>query len=154
MTRRVTLAAALTIGVAVLLGCSSSSRSSTTDGGNNDLPPDLVPASAVHAQVTVETAGASITVRPDVVAAVVPLLVRRTFDPTESPSSYGLDAPTAHIVFFLPDGEHIILYVGALVFDKTAYYVQRSGDARIWLVLTASIDPLLQEALVSTRSLS
>jgi len=138
--RRVLAVVALAA-LATIVACSSSHDSSSNAG--NDVPTDLVPSSAAHATVTVTQGDRTASVTPDVVGHVVPFLVRRVFDATEPIESYGLDRPAALVTFVLPDGETIILSIGAQVFDKTAYYVQRSGDPRIWLVLTESITPLL-----------
>lgn len=88
--------------------------------------------------------GVEHVVAAPVVERVVPFLVRRVFDAAEPLANYGLAAPRARIVFTLASGERITLLVGAQDFDKTAYYVQRVGDPRVWLVLSESIEPLLR----------
>jgi hypothetical protein len=124
-----------------LVACGSSAPRSSSD--SNVIPPDLVPASFASASVTVTpTGGAPVVVAPDVVAKVVPFLVRRVFDAPEALFEYGLDAPSATVAL-TKDGTTITLTIGAPVFDKSAYYVQRAGDGRVWLVLADSIAPLL-----------
>ena len=130
--------------VLVALAACSASGSQPTIG--NEIPPDLVPASAEQASVTVTRADRTTPVPADILSHVVPFLVRRVFEPTEPLSSYGLDQPVARVDFAMPDGSTITLHVGGQDFDATAYFVQRDGDGRIWLVLTKSITPLLELA--------
>jgi hypothetical protein len=137
------LVAVALLSMAAALGCGSSSAPSAPV---NEIPPELVPASAQHAVVTVTRGGASRTVPDDVVARVVPLLVRRVFEPTEPLTSYGLDKPAATVSFALPGGSTIELTIGGQDLDKSAYYVQRAGDGRVWLVLADSIVPLLERS--------
>ncbi|MEY2571697.1 MAG: hypothetical protein QOE63_2047 [Acidimicrobiaceae bacterium] len=127
--------------VLVVAACGSSGPSSSSDP--NVIPPDLVPASYVDAAVTVTlTGGQPVAVPAAVLTRVVPFLVRRVFDAPEALSEYGLDAPIASVTF-ADSMDPITLTIGAQVFDQTAYYVQRVGDGRVWLVLTESIAPLL-----------
>jgi hypothetical protein len=130
----------LLVVLVAVAACSSSGSPSTID---NEIPPDLVPASAEQASITVTRADQTMQVPAAVVSEVVPFLVRRVFEPTEPLSSYGLDRPVARVDLAMPDGSTITLHVGGQDFDATAYFVQRNGDGRIWLVLTKSIAPLL-----------
>jgi hypothetical protein len=132
------------VALALLVACTSSSPPAAT--GSNVVPPDIVPAAAAAAPVTVTRAGAApVAVPAETVAAVVPMLVRRVFDPAEALADYGLDQPVATITFAVP-GAPVTLTIGGQDIDHTAYYVQRSGSDQIWLVLRASIDPLLAAA--------
>ena len=110
------------------------------------LPGDLVPPSAVGAKVSVASAGVVAPIAAEAVAKAVPFLVRRVFDAPEALTAYGLDHPRAVITFAMPDGSSIVLAIGDDDFDKTASYVQRRGDPRVWLVLDASLAPLLPPA--------
>lgn len=145
-TRAQLLVLGTSLVLALAVACSSPAP--TTSGASsppvNEVPPDLVPASAAQARVTVTVGGVDRAVPATVVARVVPFLVRRVFDAAEPLANYGLDVPRARVVFAPASGERIILLIGAQDFDRTAYYVQRVGDTRVWLVLTSSVDPLLQ----------
>lgn len=155
MRRAVSVAVVLLVSGAVLLAaagllaaCSSApaGRAGSSGSSLSEVPPDLVPPAAARASVTVTMGGVDRAVPADAVARAVPLLVRRVFDAVEPLANYGLDVPRARIVFTLASGERITLLVGGQDFDKTAYYVQRVGDPRVWLVLSESIAPLLNAA--------
>ncbi len=137
--------AALVVAVVLALAACSSGATPPSDSSfTSVIPPDLVPPAAADAVVTVTTPGvAPVTVPPDVVRRVVPFLVRRVFDPTEPLADYGLDRPSATITFAMADRTTITLVVGGRDLDQTAYYVQRVGDTEVWLVLTDSLQPLL-----------
>ena len=145
-TRSRVVAAVMVVVVPLLLAvaCSSNGSGPAASSSGSVIPPDLVPASAADAVVTVARPGAvPVTVVPAVVHQVVPFLVRRVFDAAEPLHDYGLDAPVATVVFANGDGSTITLAIGGHDLDDSAYYVQRIGDARIWLVLADSVQPLL-----------
>lgn len=76
-------------------------------------------------------------------AEVAPLLVARVFTPTESPASYGLVAPVAHVVYVARGGGRIDVALGAATFDRHFLYARRTGQAAIALVAASVADQLL-----------
>ena len=129
-------------------------------GSSSSLPPStlpgqLVPSTATSASVAVTTNGQVrlATVDRDVLDHVLPLLVRRQFEPVEPLASYGFDDPRATITFTLSGGDTLVLQVGDEEFDHSASYVMRNGDTgTIWIVLNESLAPILDAAGVSASS--
>jgi hypothetical protein len=110
--------------------------------------PALLPAASADAQGVVRTDGGRVAAPADVVTGAFPPLVVRVFDAEEPLANYGLDDPQATIeVTVDSEAAPVLLSVGDENFDASAFYVQRAGDERVWLVLDDSIRPLL--ALIS-----
>ena len=49
-------------------------------------------------------------------------------------SAYGLDAPSLTLTVEVESGERVRLYAGRETADGTAFYVQREGDPRLYVV--------------------
>ncbi len=81
------------------------------------------------------------------VTSLLNLTSRRTLSPDENPlSAYGLDAPTYRITLAATTGEggtaRYVFLVGTETPGGDAYYVQKEGDPRVYLVSTFSLDNL------------
>ena len=63
-------------------------------------------------------------------------------------SAYGLDAPSLTLTVEVESGERVRLYAGRETADGTAFYVQREGDPRLYIVDHYKIE-LLQEWLAA-----
>jgi hypothetical protein len=100
------------------------------------------PASA-YASVVVAGGNRQAPVPPSLLDEVAPLLVARVFDPAESPGTFGLDHPRAHVVYRRRDGTTIDVALGAPTFDRHFVYAQRSGQPTVALVAASVADRLL-----------
>jgi NADPH:quinone reductase-like Zn-dependent oxidoreductase len=74
---------------------------------------------------------------------LAPLLVARGVDRPGPLSDYGLDAPLATLTYQLAPAAPVIVTVGGANFDRSLFYVQRGGDAKVYLVLAGAIRPVL-----------
>lgn len=116
------LAAVALLAAVVVLGCGGGGGAQSPVPPSSSEPvPELVPGAAAR------------------------FLVRRAFVPEEPLASYGLDPPAQVVPVAVPGAPDVVLQIGAPVFDGSAYYVRREGDRRVWVVLTESITPLLQD---------
>jgi hypothetical protein len=100
------------------------------------------PASA-YASVAVAGGDREAPVPASLLGEVAPLLVARVFDPAESPGTFGLDHPRAHVVYRRQDGTTIDVALGALTFDDHFVYARRAGQPTVALVAASVADPLL-----------
>lgn len=96
-------------------------------------------AIAVTAVATQRTAA----VPPSLRKGLAPLLIARTVDRPGPLSDYGLDAPLATLSYQLAPAAPVIVTVGGTNFDRSLFYVQRDGDAKVYLVLAEAIRPVL-----------
>ncbi|MGH9184453.1 MAG: DUF4340 domain-containing protein [Acidimicrobiales bacterium] len=145
--KRTILVVAPVASVASVVAWAACSRDAATPPPTG--PPQLVAGPAGHWSVAVGT----VHVPDEAVAAAVPLLSMRAFDPDEPLEGYGLDPPAATITFTRRTGGTgtVELRLGAENFDGTAYYVQRAGDDRIYLVPDDQLDPVLAAAAPPPR---
>ena len=118
------------------------SNGSATTG--DTVPPNVVPERATAwTSITVTAASGRSAELPNAMFAdAAPLLTGRLFDSPEPLASYGLDAPAATIEY-RGTGRARTILVGKANFDGHGYYVQRTGDPRVFLVPADQLDPLL-----------
>ena len=129
--------------VALLLALTACGGGS--DDGGATVPPNVVPERAsAWSSITVRSNadGREAEVPAELRRRASPLLTGRLLAAPEPLSSYGLDAPSATVTYRGAERTRTIL-VGDTTFDGLAYYVQRQGDPRVFLVPADQLGPLL-----------
>jgi hypothetical protein len=117
---------------------------------NTGVITHLVATTVTRVVATATASGKTATLSPSLRADVVPLLAARTFVVHQPLAQYGLDHPVADLVFF--QGAAVVerMDVGGPDFDAHGFYVQRAGDPAVYLVLTASMRPVLTALGIAT----
>ena len=116
---------------------------------SSDGVPSLIAGPpARYARIEVLAGSKRVTVPPALAPGVAPLLIARDFGAPAPLADYGLDHPSATIVF-ATDGAPIDIAIGGANFDRTGLYAQRAGLPDVYLVLAGPVRPVL--ALVGVQ---
>lgn len=84
---------------------------------------------------------------------LAPLVAARTFAAPSDPATFGLDRPQLTL-FYLRGGAVVVtIEIGASNFDSHGYYVRRTGDPRVFLVLRDVLVPVFREVGISPAPL-
>lgn len=72
--------------------------------------------------------------------SIATIRVLNTLERPEAPATYGLDRPRQVLTCRVTNGTSYNLSVGNQSFDGSGYYAQKSGDGRVYVVSSVSID--------------
>ena len=131
--------------LAVVLALPACGSGSSQDTTRDTVPPNVVPEGpGAWESITVRRPGGGRVA--EVPAALrdraAPLLTGRLLSAPSALAEYGLDAPMVTVEYVGPSRQRTVV-VGDATFDGHLYYVQRSGDPRVFLVPAEQLDPLL-----------
>ncbi|MBV8161792.1 MAG: DUF4340 domain-containing protein, partial [Acidimicrobiia bacterium] len=93
--------------------------------------------------ISVATDHASVEVPVDARQNLAPLLASRLLDRPAPLAEYGLDRPQAGLSYRASGGQTATVEVGQLNFDRHFVYVQRQGQAGVYLLPADTLRPVL-----------
>ena len=90
------------------------------------------------------------------VQSLIGISVRKSFEPTESLSVYGLDKDQYTLTLSLGDGRTKTVHIGALLSDRSGIYFQIEGDSKVYVAnhsyylnLTTKFENFLSQYITS-----
>jgi hypothetical protein len=136
-----------------LVGCSNQSTSS----GSTTTPPVTPPATSdqgvaalvagppsLYQRIEVSAGVQHAVVPANLVTQLAPLLIARDLGPAASLAEFGLDRVTATLTYIpVTATAPTVISIGNPDFDHHGFYATRSGNPRVYLVLSDGVRPAL-----------